>query len=193
MIRWRDGCENRPGAQVTVSTFHAAIAMEKFLNHKAVRAIVGVIGFGIAGCSFAFVTAGIADSVQGDPEQDLAGVLLATFCMLTSGLFGSGMCWFGYKGLFGDPEPAVAPEDQVLEVAEQSEGTVTPAEVAADSELSLREADETLTELAEQGLARMDIDSGGDKVFVFSGIGDAETQTAEERFESELAEERDSE
>jgi hypothetical protein len=164
--------------------------MEKFLNHKVTRGVIGVIGFGIAGCSFSIVAAGIADSIGGNPEQDLAGILLATVCMLTSGLFGSGMCWFGYRGIFGEPEPAVDPEDQVLEVAKQNDGRVTAAEMAANSDLSLREADETLTGLAEQGLARMDVDNEGNNVFVFAGVGDSETQSAEQRFESELADER---
>lgn len=167
--------------------------MEKFLNHKVTRAVVGVIGFGIAGCSFAFVTAGVADSVQGDPEHDLAGIIVATLCMLTTGLFGSGMCWFGYRGIFGDPEPTVDPEDQVLTVAEEHDGRVTAAAVAADSDLSLREADETLTRLAEQGLARMDIDAAGDKVFVFSGLGGSAPPSAEEQFDSELADSREQE
>lgn len=166
--------------------------MEKFLNHRVVRAVIGIIGFGIAGCSFALVTAGIADSIGGNPENELGGILFATLCMLTTGLFGSGMCWFGYKGVFGEPEPAVDPEDQVLEVAKQHDGQVTTAAVAANSALSLGEADETLTRLAEQGLARMDIDAQGDKVFVFSGLDGSDAQSAETRFESELADRRES-
>jgi hypothetical protein len=58
-------------------------------------------------------------------------------------------------------EKAVAQEREVLRIARDSGGVVTPSLVAVESQLSVEEAERTLDELAKKGHAELRVASSG--------------------------------
>lgn len=161
--------------------------MEELLNSKVFRALVGFVGLATAGLSFMLVTMGIVELVRGSPDPGPA--IGVSVCMLFSGTFGAALTWYGYRGVFGDSKPGDAAEARVLTVAEENDGRVTVAMIAAGSDLSMTEGEQILNRLTSKGLIRMDVDPNGNNVYVFPGLGDSDEETTfdEQQFQEELA------
>lgn len=171
--------------------------MDDFFDKNWVRAGLAVTGLLAAAMSLFVLIYGIIDTVN-TPNPDIAGAVFASLCMLFSGAAGAFTCWWGYTGLTDDSgetdDASPDVETQILEVAESHGGRVTVPMVAADTELSLSEADETLTRLAKQGLAQMNIDADGNNVYEFAGLDDPSEDTADGSvFDAKLAAARDAE
>lgn len=77
--------------------------------------------------------------------------------------------------MFGKRELTDDFEDQLLEVANSHDGRVTVAVAAAETTLSLADAESILPRLAKDGHLRMDIDGDGDNAYAFPGLDDSET------------------
>ena len=61
-------------------------------------------------------------------------------------------------------------EDTILKLARKFQGKLTPLELAANSSLSLDEADKTLEELVKKGYANMTVTDEGNILYEFPGF-----------------------
>ena len=65
-------------------------------------------------------------------------------------------------------ETKAAPEKQILRLARDQNGTVTPALVALHTELSLKEAEKKLQNLTGEGHCSMEVNDNGKVEYIFS-------------------------
>lgn len=166
--------------------------MKDFLNNPWVRGLVGLTGFFVGGVSLFFLLGVVIATASSGPESWIGGVVGSGVC-LASTVFGAAMCWYAFNGLpvgdqgEGAEEPSL--EDQLLEIARDNGGRITVALAAAETDLSLSEADEMLTRLAKRDLAKMEIEADGDDVYVFPGLEDDEAVRGENDWAMRLKEE----
>lgn len=64
----------------------------------------------------------------------------------------------------------LTPEQQILRVAHEEDGVVTVAIIAARTMLSLREAQEHLEAMYDDGFVQIDISESGAKLYSFAGL-----------------------
>ena len=143
--------------------------MRSFINAKIVRGLIGLTGFSITGLSLAILATGLATELTG-PTTDLAGAIGASVCMLFTSTIGAVLVWFGWVGIFGDEPTDSDVELEILELAARTDGAISIARVAANTDLSLEQSEDILEDLAKKGLARLDLDDEGNRIFVFSGL-----------------------
>ncbi|MFB6351142.1 MAG: hypothetical protein ABEN55_09165, partial [Bradymonadaceae bacterium] len=93
-------------------------------------------------------------------------------CSMFTAVLGAAMCVWGVSGFVTDDRSDA--EQAILRVAKRSGGNVQVSTVAAETDLSLQEADDILDELAREGVARLDIDEEGRELYAFPGIEEAE-------------------
>ncbi len=109
--------------------------------------------------------------VDGDPKNS---VLTLFFCAAFAGggvlLLRSGSRDQRALGLTTPSGVQATPEKLVLQVAQRQGGTVTAAEVAADSPLSFDEAQQELDSLARKGACDVDATDQGAVVYRFAGL-----------------------
>ena len=99
-------------------------------------------------------------------------------CMLFTMVFGGVLTLWGIRGLLSKDHSGA--EEEILRVAQRNGGTVQVSTVAAQSDLSLREARDVLDELAREGIARLDIDDEGRECYSFPGLEDVEFDERED-------------
>jgi hypothetical protein len=140
--------------------------MDDIVDNKATRGCLALTGF----LAIAFATtASILVVLAG------LGTIATTATVLCSGftgLFGAVIGVWGVRGLMSKDRSGA--EDAILRVAKRTGGGVQVSTVAAETHLSLREADRVLDELAREGVARLDIDEEGHEIYTFPGIEKAE-------------------
>lgn len=116
-----------------------------------------------------FVVMAIADLAAGDPKGTGIGVLSALLVFFggLSALFG----WLAYAlGLRKSPENRQELERQVLNLAKIHGGVLTPALLAAETELSLQASQELLEAFVAQSVAYMEIQDDGAIHYAFAGL-----------------------
>jgi len=160
--------------------------MSGFLDKKTVRGGIGCVGLGTTVLAVALLATIVVQIITG-AQQDVAGAVGASVCMMMTAAIGGAMGWYGYRGMFGEQPVPADFEDQLLDLADRENGRVTVAMVAADTDLSMQRAEALLTRLTEQGLVRMEVGADGDYVHIFPGLGDDEETTFDQsQFEREL-------
>jgi hypothetical protein len=140
--------------------------MDAILDNKLTRGCLGITGFMILAVA---VTSTIVVVMTG---LGTVATVATAVCSAFTGLLGAALCVWGVRGLMARDHSGA--EEAILEVAQQTGGQVQVSTVAAQTHLSLREADEVLDELARERVARLDIDEQGNEVYEFPGLEEAD-------------------
>ena len=140
------------------------------------RTIAGIIAILFGLLNLMLLIAAVAELVGGSSETE-PGIALGVavfFLGLTLGC-----AWFAKRMLgHGAAAAALAREQTVLELAQQHGGRVTIAEVAAETRLTVAEAQATLERLSRQGVAERHLTDDHATVFAFRGLMSAERKAA---------------
>jgi len=157
--------------------------MDDVLDSTWARGCFGIIGFAVAGGALTTLVM-ILIVGTGGGELELAGTVGASICLTCTALASGALCAYGIEGLLAERTVGRRIEDEILGVARDHGGTVTVAQIAGDTRLTLEESRAVLDDLAREGLVRMHVDDRGTEQYQFSGLdelGDGEARTSFER------------
>lgn len=146
----------------------------------------GFIGFLMLAMSVPCITAAIYDVVT--QSADLSGSLIVGSFMAFVALAGLVLVGFAAR----KPRPGLTVtesfERRALALAHDNAGTLTVAQLALHTHLSVDQADATLEHLAKRGVAQARLTDGGDLIYSFPGFSPVDISSdAFATFDAELA------
>ena len=133
-----------------------------------------VIGFSagfLSLVSIVFLIAAFSDLVTGDTETD-TGILIGLLVFFIGIALASG--YVAYSKLGADRKQKLSPEERertLLQLAKQNKGILTIAQVATESELTIKESKEQLESLSLAGVCEVGFDEEGAVMYTFKGLG----------------------